>query len=324
MKKWVFIVNIIVLTSTLYADLSFQVNGQDADVIYIPVGTTGTISLASDDSSSYESYVGFNQWDPSGSYSPYVTGIAIDNCVIYPEAGPDAYYIEDVYGYTGYYQIGALDWNPDDTLTVQSGVHFTFDVSVTNYDEPASFILLYDDWATLLDTIIIIRECQAEIALDRTHIDFVYIKGEEYPATETFNIWSDCSFNAIEWEIVNSCNWLDVSPLTGISDTEYDEVMVSVDPCGLSTGLYYYDLLIYDPNASNSPQSVSVELEVIGPVIELSQTSYSFVYWLGDPIPDDQILSIRNSALGALNWQITEACSWLDLTPTTGTSTGEW
>jgi hypothetical protein len=41
------------------------------------------------------------------------------------------------------------------------------------------------------------------------------------------------------------------------------------------------------------------------------------------PNPDDQVLTIRNSGGGTLNWEITETCDWLTASPTIGNSAGE-
>ncbi|MHC4620232.1 MAG: right-handed parallel beta-helix repeat-containing protein [Planctomycetota bacterium] len=39
--------------------------------------------------------------------------------------------------------------------------------------------------------------------------------------------------------------------------------------------------------------------------------------------PPNATLSIRNSGAGTLNWEVTEDCSWLEITPSSGQSTGE-
>jgi parallel beta-helix repeat protein len=73
----------------------------------------------------------------------------------------------------------------------------------------------------------------------------------------------------------------------------------------------------------NDPQTVSVDLEVIGPIIGLSQTSFNFKAEENGTDPDDQIFTITNTGGTILNWQITETCDWLIATPNSGTSIGE-
>ncbi len=59
------------------------------------------------------------------------------------------------------------------------------------------------------------------------------------------------------------------------------------------------------------------------PSIALSPHTAEFFGTVGGPDPDDQVLSIRNSGGGTLNWQGEAGCAWLQPVPSTGTSTGE-
>ncbi|MHC4529890.1 MAG: right-handed parallel beta-helix repeat-containing protein [Planctomycetota bacterium] len=59
------------------------------------------------------------------------------------------------------------------------------------------------------------------------------------------------------------------------------------------------------------------------PIFEVWPTQFNFTAGVGGPNPASQILSIRNMGADTLDWQITEDCSWLELAPTTGQSTGD-
>jgi hypothetical protein len=57
-----------------------------------------------------------------------------------------------------------------------------------------------------------------------------------------------------------------------------------VDISGLDIGYYSCELTVADPCAENSPQTVTVnlEVEVLGPKIELSATQFTFMFlWVG-------------------------------------------
>lgn len=71
----------------------------------------------------------------------------------------------------------------------------------------------------------------------------------------------------------------------------------------------------------NPPAFIAL-LEANQPTIELSTQEFVFFGTSGGAIPDSQTLSICNSGLGILNWVISENCSWLDVNPDSGTSTG--
>lgn len=57
--------------------------------------------------------------------------------------------------------------------------------------------------------------------------------------------------------------------------------------------------------------------------IELTPAAFEFIADEGGTNPDTQILSIRNSGGGTLNWEIREDCNWLTVEPNIGSSTGE-
>ncbi len=68
----------------------------------------------------------------------------------------------------------------------------------------------------------------------------------------------------LHWEITGAPEWLLVSPSTGESDGEVDDVTLNVDGTGLARGMYYASLEVADPAAVNSPRAVAVSLRVTG------------------------------------------------------------
>jgi predicted outer membrane repeat protein len=59
------------------------------------------------------------------------------------------------------------------------------------------------------------------------------------------------------------------------------------------------------------------------PVIQPDQWKVEFSAYEGKANPQSKILGIRNGGGGTLNWTITDSCSWLSVSPTSGSSTGE-
>ena len=97
----------------------------------------------------------------------------------------------------------------------------------------------------------------------------------------------------------------------------------SWDPCGLELITTYY-WRIDEVNDANVWRGNIWYFKTPGPFIELSTNSFFFpADWDIGENPNDQILTIHNSGIGTLNWQITEDCNWLTVTPLTGSSTGE-
>jgi predicted outer membrane repeat protein len=59
------------------------------------------------------------------------------------------------------------------------------------------------------------------------------------------------------------------------------------------------------------------------PAMELTVEWLEFNVTMGFPNPDEQMLIIRNSGAGTMNWQISYDCNWLQVHPVSGCSKGE-
>jgi len=160
------------------------------------------------------------------------------------------------------------------------------------------------------------------IELDKTSLFFEGIKGESNPSPQTFKI-RNSGEDTLIYQISSNKNWLTVSPSSGDSQGEWDEIEVKVDISDLLQGQYQGTLSVTSDKATNSPQLVIVELTVAGPIIELNTDSLSFEGIKGQPTPS-QTLKIRNSGKGTLNYQISSNKKWITIVPSSGDSQGEW
>ena len=162
----------------------------------------------------------------------------------------------------------------------------------------------------------------AALELPQSQFAFSALEGGANPNDQTLTVRNSAS-GTLYWHISEECDWLSVNPVSGSSTGEPNDVTLSVDISGLDNGDYVCELTVFDPNAVNSPQTVNVSLDVIGPTIWLSDAVFEFSTEQGSPNPADQTLNIRNTGGSMLYWQITEDCDWLEVNPTSGTSTGE-
>ncbi|MHC4733618.1 MAG: LamG domain-containing protein [Planctomycetota bacterium] len=92
-------------------------------------------------------------------------------------------------------------------------------------------------------------------------LEFYADQGGSNPEPQILSI-SNFGDDILNFHITEDCSWLEVDPNAGSSAGEPNEVTVSVDILGLDCGLYECDLIVSDPNASNNPQIVNVQLEV--------------------------------------------------------------
>jgi hypothetical protein len=97
------------------------------------------------------------------------------------------------------------------------------------------------------------------IVLSRDQLAFAAVPGST-TGDQMFSI-SNSSSSTLNWSAASDQSWLSCTPTSG---TNAGVVTVSVDATGLIAGSYSGSITVSDPNANNSPQTVSVSLEVYG------------------------------------------------------------
>ncbi|MHC4646278.1 MAG: outer membrane protein assembly factor BamB family protein [Planctomycetota bacterium] len=155
-----------------------------------------------------------------------------------------------------------------------------------------------------------------------TVFDFVCPLYGSNPEPQILSIWND-DVGTLNWELTEDCNWLEVWPSSGQASAEENEVAVRVDANTLEVGQYTCVLTISEPNAANTPQYITANLDVRAALIAVMPTQLDFFGPEGGPSPESQSLSVWNADVGTLEWEITEDCNWLEVWPISGESTGE-
>ena len=145
------------------------------------------------------------------------------------------------------------------------------------------------------------------------------------PSSQTLRI-KNTGQQILNYAISDDANWLDVTPKNGSSTGGENTHSVSVNVKNLSEGTYRGKITITDANASNSPESVEVTLTVSKkppPVISVNPTSLSFSGKEGGSNPAPQYINIKNSGESTLNYSISDNANWLNVSPASGSSTGQ-
>ncbi len=127
-------------------------------------------------------------------------------------------------------------------------------------------------------------------------------------------------------------SWFSIFPPNGVSDAsspEVPEIRVDVNPDSLNAGIYYGSVQVTSTSADNSPQSVSLILDVlkpgtdIGPVIQ--PTGLIFTGTAGAEPPGSQTVLIQNTStvpISFLSGRITvDGQNWFTSTPVSATVT---
>ncbi|MBE0460743.1 MAG: BACON domain-containing protein [Candidatus Aminicenantes bacterium] len=101
------------------------------------------------------------------------------------------------------------------------------------------------------------------ILLNKSSLSFSAYAAGENPPSQTFEIRNG-GINTLNYEISSNRNWIEVSPKKGSSSGEWDAITVAVDTFSLGVG-HYTGVIEITGNAGNSPQKITVDLEVILP-----------------------------------------------------------
>jgi hypothetical protein len=234
---------------------------------------------------------GFYTGEGGGMYSHSSTGLTISNCII---AGNSA--------------IGASidDRGGGIFLVVKATLKNCTIISNTAQESGGIFCNKYAN--------IKIENC---IVCDNTAADLPQIGGN--PTVSYSNIQG--GFTGI--------GTIDTNPLfvnTGAGDFH----LSSLSPC-IDAGDPYFLPIPSERDIDNEPRVMGIRADMgvdeftatPTPVIGISPTSFTFQADQGGSNPEEQVLSVHSAGYSNLIWNISHDCSWLNVDPTQGESTGE-
>jgi len=100
-----------------------------------------------------------------------------------------------------------------------------------------------------------------------SQISFAATEAGSNPDSKTLQI-KNSGAGTLNYTISDDADWSSVSPTSGSSTGNINEHTVSVDIGALSEGNYSGTISVADSNASNSPKTVSVALEISSPLTD--------------------------------------------------------
>ena len=148
-------------------------------------------------------------------------------------------------------KVASIEWVPE------AGGPYTVSVEATPVD-------VTDDHPannTLLATVTVGGVADPTIAYTPSSFGFTATKGGSNPATQTLSI-RNSGGGILDWVVSDDAAWLSLSSTSGSSTGETDEVIASVVISGMSAGSYIATITISASGATNSPQTVPVNLTV--------------------------------------------------------------
>ena len=104
----------------------------------------------------------------------------------------------------------------------------------------------------------------ATIALSESLLEPTGVESGANPDDDTFDITNSAAGGRVNWSITNTQSWLTIDTTSGSTmvSPDSDTITVSYDITGLGADTYNDTITITDPHASNSPQTITVDLTV--------------------------------------------------------------
>ena len=136
----------------------------------------------------------------------------------------------------------------------------------------------------------------------------------------SFEIWNSGS-GLLSYSLLETCTWVDVSPLFGNSNGEHDIIIVDIDTTGLPLGPHNCDIVI-DSNDGSGIFSIFVNIVEFAPELSYNPISHNFgEIMMGNP--GHTQFEIWNSGSGELGYSLFPDCGWVEVNPSRGNSFGE-
>jgi hypothetical protein len=89
----------------------------------------------------------------------------------------------------------------------------------------------------------------------------ITIKGQNAPDDE-FSVYRT-GVGTLRYTIADDVNWISLTPASGTSSGETDTIKVTYSTAGLHAGQHFATITISDPQATNNPQTINVDLTVM-------------------------------------------------------------
>jgi hypothetical protein len=158
------------------------------------------------------------------------------------------------------------------------------------------------------------------IVLSTGAISLTAVQGQN-AASQTFTVRNGGG-GTLSWSVTDNQTWAGYSPASGTSTGENDTVTISFGTSMFTPGTYTETVTV--SGGSGVPaKTVVVTLTVVAPpTIVTSISSLALTVNQGQS-PASQSFTVKNGGGGTLSWSASDNQSWLSLSPTSGTSTGQ-
>ena len=222
------------------------------------------------------------------------------------------------------------------TLSTPDLLTVNIDPSSLGVGTYTGLIAITADTTQTIPVTVTVSAVQQTILLSQTGLTFTAVANGGIVPPQTFGILNSGS-GSMDWSVSSSTvtggnNWLSVTPNSGTTDAgslTVPLVTVSVNPASLAPGQYSGQIQITSQAANNTPEFVSVILNVLpagsnpGPLVLPS--GLIFTEAVGGTAAGSQKITLSNltgSPLTFASGKLTnDGVNWFSVTPATGTAT---
>ena len=181
-------------------------------------------------------------------------------------------------------------------------------ISISSNDGSGTFAVMVN----------VIEEPEPLLSYSPFSHDFGDIQEEQTDST-TFEIWNSGT-GTLTYSLSETCGWVSVSPTAGSSNGEHDTIIVNIDTTGLTPGSHN---CLININSNGGSGTFTVYVTIIEePLLSHDPTSHDFVN-MSEGETNSTTFEIWNSGTDTLTYTLSESCSWIDIYPASGSSTGE-
>jgi len=240
----------------------------------------------------------------------------------------------DLTGQTGNASAGTINWSSDLIDTEDRETDWWYSHTTTFQATGSSVSIWFkgsqpsgnDTWRVMVDKVSLQSISTGNdpvISVSPTSLSPSTEEGGS-PAGQTFTV-QNTGAGTLNYSITDNVTWLSVTQTSGSSTGEADTINVNYNTSDLPSGSYNATITVSDPNATNDPQTVAVTLNVSStgtPAITLSKTSLTPSATVGSS-PSNDTFTVSNSGGGTLSYSVNDNQTWLSVSPTSGSSTGE-
>ncbi len=141
--------------------------------------------------------------------------------------------------------------------------------------------------------------------------------------TTIFDIWTSGGCCELIFNLTWDCPWITVFPTSGVTNGEHIPITVTIDTTGLDQGLYGCDIQITTNGGGDGVFNVTVNIiSYTYPALAFYPQSHYFGIVM-EGVTDETTFEIWNSGTGTVTYSLSWDESWVTVSPTSGTSTGE-